>query len=176
MENIEQLKYPIGKFVKPDTIDELLIRQWINDIQQFPALLEELTAPLTVAQLNWRYRPEGWTIKQVAHHCADSHINSLIRFKLALTEDAPTIRPYFEGRWATLPDSMDDDLSSTMFLLKGLHQKWVKLLRNLSEEELDKTFVHPEYGKVYTLRENIGIYAWHGNHHLAHIWQALQKK
>jgi len=173
---MENLKYPIGKFVKPNDIDALIIEQWINDIRQFPELLEELVAPLSVEQLNWRYRPDGWTIKQVAHHCADSHINSLIRFKLALTEDAPTIRPYFEDRWATLPDSLDDDLSDTMSLIKGLHRKWVKLLVNLNEKELDKTFIHSEHGKVFTLRENIGTYAWHCRHHLAHIRQALQHK
>ncbi len=170
---MKDLKYPIGKFIKPETINDTTIRQWIGDIEQFPELLETLVEPLSIEQLNWRYRPDGWMIKQVVHHCADSHINSLIRFKLALTEDAPTIRPYFEDRWAALVDSLDDDLSDSLLLIKGLHSKWATLLNSLSEQDLDKTFIHPEHGKSFTLRENIGIYAWHGHHHLGHIRQAL---
>lgn len=170
---MKDLKYPIGKFIKPERINDHTIRQWIGDIEQFPKSLATLVAPLSTEQLNWRYRPEGWMIKQVVHHCADSHINSLIRFKLALTEDAPTIRPYFEDRWAELVDSLDDDLNDSLLLIKGLHSKWVTLLNSLSEQDLDKTFIHPEHGKSFTLRENIGIYAWHCNHHLGHVRQAL---
>lgn len=173
---MKDLKYPIGKFIKPETINDTTIRQWISDIQQFPSSLEALVTPLSIEQVNWRYRPGGWMIKQVVHHCADSHINSLIRFKLALTEDAPTIRPYFEDRWAELIDSLDDNLNDSLMLIKGLHSKWVTLLNSLSEQDLDKTFIHPEHGKSFTLRENIGIYAWHCNHHLAHIRQALEHR
>lgn len=103
-------------------------------------------------------------------------MNSLIRFKLALTEEAPTIRPYFEDRWAELADGVDPDISSSLVLLKGLHQRWVRLLHSLGEEELGKVYIHPEHGKAFTLREAIGNYAWHSNHHLAHIRLALSSQ
>ena len=129
---------------------------------------------LSVEELNLPYRPDGWTIKQVVHHCADSHMNSLIRFKLALTEDQPTIRPYFEDRWATLVDSLSDDITPAIGLLTHLHTKWVQVLRALTPEDLKRTFVHPEHGTVFTLEDTIGSYAWHCAHHSAHIRQALQ--
>ncbi len=169
----DQLKYPIGKFSKWKTLGDAVLEKWIKDIETFPEQLDELTRDLTVEQLQLRYRPDGWTIKQVVHHCADSHMNSLIRFKLALTEDTPEIRPYFEDRWAELADGQDDDISDSVALLKALHRKWVVLLRNLTEADLNREFIHPEHGKRFTLRENISIYAWHGEHHLGHIKQAL---
>lgn len=173
---LDSLKYPIGKFDQPTTITSDHIQQWIQDIAQFPNEVEQLTQSLTPTQLNWQYRPNGWTIKQVVHHCADSHMNSLIRFKLALTEDHPSIRPYWEDRWAELTDSLDEDLTDVFLLLKGLHSKWVKLLNSLTPEQLERTFVHPEHGRIFSVQENIGIYAWHSNHHLAHIRLALTCK
>ncbi|BDS09754.1 putative metal-dependent hydrolase [Aureispira anguillae] len=173
MPTLEQLKFPIGEFVRPSTITPTIISQWIEDIRDFPHRLEEILVGLTTTQINWKYRPNGWTIKQVVHHCADSHINSIIRFKLALTEDTPTIRPYWEDRWAELSDSLEDDLSDSLLLIKGLHSKWSKLLTRLSNTELERSFVHPEHGKHFSLKENIGIYAWHCRHHLAHIQQAI---
>ncbi len=175
-ETLFRLKFPIGEFEKPDSINNIQISEWITDIERFPSNVEQLTNDLTVEQLSWQYRPEGWTIKQVVHHCADSHMNSLIRFKLALTEDTPTIRRYYEARWANLIDGNDEDLADTLFLLKGLHAKLGKLLRHLSSEDLLKEFVHPEHGKHFRLDETIGVYAWHCNHHLAHIQQAIQHK
>ncbi len=171
---IEKLKYPIGKFINPKIISEQTIKKWIDEIERFPHSIENLTKNLNAEQLNWRYRPDGWTIKQVVHHCADSHMNSIIRFKLALTEDSPEIRPYYEDRWAELPDSLEEYLSDSLVLLNGLHKKWVTLLRSLSKNDLNKEFIHPEHGTRFTLKENIGIYAWHSNHHLAHIKQALK--
>ena len=173
---LEKLKFPIGEFKKPDTIDNNQISIWIDDIEAFPNKVNQLTNNLSIEQLHWIYRPEGWNIKQVVHHCADSHMNSIIRFKLALTEDTPTIRPYFEDRWAKLIDNNDDDLQDTMALLKGLHSKLGKLLRNLSPEDLPKEFVHPEHGIRFRVDETIGVYAWHCNHHLAHIKQAIEYK
>lgn len=168
-----KLKFPIGEFEKPESINKIQISEWITDIESFPDKVSQLTNNLTIEQLNWQYRPEGWNIKQVVHHCADSHMNSLIRFKLALTEDTPTIRPYFEAKWANLVDATDDNLEDTQSLLKGLHAKLGKLLRNLSTADLAKEFVHPEHGKHFRLDETIGVYAWHCNHHLAHIQQAI---
>lgn len=175
-EQLEKLKFPIGEFIKPDLINHNQISSWIEDIEGFPTKVNLLTDHLTVEQLNWRYRPEGWTIKQVVHHCADSHMNSLIRFKLALTENTPTIRPYNEARWANLIDGNEDHLQDTLWLLKGLHAKLGTLLRNLMPEDLTKEYVHPEHGKHFSLGETIGMYAWHCNHHLAHIKQALDYK
>jgi hypothetical protein len=131
-----------------------------------------LTSHLGKEELKWKCRPEGWTIKQVIHHCSDSHINSIIRFKLALTEDNPTIRPYREERWAELDDSINDDISISLSLIEVLHTKWAYLLRSLSEEQLNRTFNHPNSGE-FTLKQAIALYAWHSNHHLAHVKQAL---
>ena len=175
-EALEKLKFPIGEFIKPEHISEGHIQQWIEEIASFPAHIIRLTENLSTEQINWKYRPGGWKIKQVVHHCADSHMNSIIRFKLALTEDSPTIRPYYEGRWAELIDSQEDNLSHSISLLSGLHHRWVALLKNLTPSELKRAFVHPEHGQRFTLEENIGIYAWHCNHHQAHIEQAIASK
>ncbi len=175
-EVLYSLRFPIGEFRKPKQISTSMIASWITTIEQFPKAVEDITKDLSAEALRWVYRPDGWTIKQVVHHCADSHMNSLIRFKLALTEDTPTIRPYYEDRWATLIDGNDDNLHDTLLLLKGLHAKLGKLLRHISDAELSKEFIHPEHGKHFRLDETIGIYAWHCNHHLAHIKQAISNK
>ena len=172
-QELYKLRFPIGEFQKPDTISSEIINSWINDIERFPSEIEKTTKDLSKEQLNWKYRPDGWNIKQVVHHCADSHMNSIIRFKLALTEDSPTIRPYYEDRWATLIDSTDDNLENSLSLLKGLHAKLCQLLKHISEEEMSKEFIHPEHGKRFRLDETIGTYAWHSNHHLAHVKQAI---
>jgi len=170
---LQKLKFPIGEFQKPDVITSETLHTWITVIEQFPKHIESAVNGLTAEQLSWQYRPDGWNIKQVVHHCADSHMNSIIRFKLALTEDSPTIRPYYENRWAMLVDGSDDHISDSLMLLKGLHSKLGKLLRHISEEELSRVFVHPEHGKRFRIDETIGTYAWHSNHHLAHIKQAI---
>ena len=166
---MQNLKFPIGEYVPNKTPDTELLKNWIKEIQQFPAKLENLIQNISIEKLNWRYRPDGWTVKQVIHHCADSHMNSMIRFKLALTEKSPVIRPYFEDKWAELIDSQSDDISSSITLIQGLHNKWTMLLISLNEEQLKLEFTHPEHGQKFTLAENIGIYAWHCNHHLAHV-------
>ncbi|MFT4524048.1 MAG: hypothetical protein ACI85F_000189 [Bacteroidia bacterium] len=131
----------------------------------FPQRLRNFTKNLSVDQLNLTYRPDGWSIKQVVHHCADSHMNSIIRFKLTLTEDDPEIRPYYEGRWAELVDGKDDDISYSLQLINAVHNKWVNLLNSLSAEDMEREFIHPEHGQRFSIAENIGIYAWHCNHH-----------
>ena len=175
-ETLDKLRFPIGEFQKPEIITSHMITNWISDIERFPAEIEKLTNQLTKDELYWTYRPEGWTIKQVVHHCADSHMNSIIRFKLALTEDSPTIRPYYEDRWANLIDGNEDNLDDSLQLLKGLHSKLGKLLKHVSEEELSREFIHPEHGKRFRIDETIGVYAWHSNHHLAHVNQAINNK
>lgn len=171
-----KLKFPIGEFGKLDKIKPEQITSWIDEVKSFPRKLEAVVKELSIAQLNYKYRPDGWTVKQVIHHCADSHMNSLIRFKLTLTEECPVIRPYFEDRFAELPDSLDTNITESLLLLKGLHAKLGTVMGNLSKEDLSKQYIHPEHGQKFCLDEMIGIYAWHSNHHLAHIKQALKLK
>ncbi|MFZ9846607.1 MAG: YfiT family bacillithiol transferase, partial [Flavobacteriales bacterium] len=122
------------------------------------------------------YREMGWTIRQVVHHCADSHMNSLTRFKLTLTEDKPVVKPYWEDRWAELVDSKSMPISPSVQMLEGIHARWTVLLNSLSEQDLVKSFIHPEHGKEFRVDENIGVYAWHCNHHLAHITELKKRK
>ncbi|RIA08928.1 DinB family protein [Flavobacteriaceae bacterium MAR_2010_72] len=175
-EELHLLKHPIGELEISDTISKAQISDWITTIEQFPEAVESLTRDLSNEQLNWVYRPDGWTIKQVVHHCSDSHMNSIIRFKLALTEDTPTIKPYFEDRWAKLVDGNTNDLKNSLMLLKGLHAKLTLVLRSLSADDLKRDYIHPEHGKRFNLEQTICIYAWHSRHHLAHIRQALNHK
>lgn len=174
--NQESLRYPIGTFVKPSVISSAHREEWIKAIAQFPAALAAETAKLTDNELLWPYRLEGWTIQQVVHHCADSHMNCLMRFKLALTEEQPTIRPYEEALWAQLADTTESPITWSLQLLEGLHKKWVFLLERMRDEDFERSFVHPEHGKVFTLNEALGMYAWHSNHHLAHVRQAKKYK
>lgn len=174
-EELNKLKFPIGEFNKPESTTEEIIESWIISIEALPQSIIELTKELNEKELNYKYRPNGWTIKQVVHHCADSHINSLLRFKLTLTEKSPTIRPHFEDRFAELID-YSEPIETSILILKGVHKKLGVLLRNLNQEELQLEFIHPEHGKRFTLEETIGTYAWHSKHHLAHIKQALKAK
>lgn len=172
----DQLRYPIGEFQKPTTITNNNLTKWINDIETFPSRLAKEVQHLSEDQLDTAYRPDGWTIKQVVHHCADSHINSIMRFKLTLTEEKPIIKPYFEDRWAELSDVKYASLKSSLKLLEGLHERWTVLLKHLTQTELKKTFIHPEHGKEFSVEVNIGVYAWHCNHHLAHIVNLKKRK
>ena len=173
---LDQLKYPIGQFNCPEIITEDILTTWISEIQHFPEQIVSVTDGLSKEELYWKYRPYGWNIKQVVHHCADSHSNALIRFKLALTENNPTIKPYAEDVWAELSDGTDDDISYSLLTLKGLHHKWHLLMVNMDEKDWEKTYFHPESNKSFTLKSVAGLYAWHCNHHLAHIKQALLHK
>lgn len=170
--NMEKLKYPIGKFLCPTEIKTTDINNWIDVINEFPSKLKNQVDELSDADLQNTYRPNGWTIAQLVNHCADSHMNSFIRFKLALTEDTPTIKPYFEDRWAELTDSNAYPIPDALKILEGLHAKWVFLLRSLSDEDFNKEFIHPESGNRISLKANLGVYAWHCQHHLAHIMNA----
>jgi hypothetical protein len=163
------LRFPIGKFARPSaplTSDER--RQFIDAIAETPRRLADAIGGLTAAQLNTPYRPGGWTVRQVVHHLPDSHMNSYVRFKLALTEDEPTIKPYDEARWAELADSRETPVKTSLALLENLHKRWVLLLRSLSPADCARKFRHPELG-VTSLDQNLALYAWHGRHHVAHI-------
>ncbi len=166
--DIEQLKYPIGKYTPPEIINPAHLAEWIATIASLPKLLADAVEGLTDVQLDTPYRPDGWTIRQVVHHLADSHMNAFIRFKLTVTEDNPTIKPYFEEQWAQLADSaMPVDVS--LELLKSLHARWVILLQSLSTVEFERTYFHPQYQYTVSLARVTGLYAWHSNHHLRHI-------
>lgn len=172
---LDQLKYPIGIFEKPKKITKEILENWISDISTFPKRLSNEVNHLTDEQLDTRYRPGGWTIRQVVHHCADSHMNSLMRLKLALTEDQPTIKPYFEERWAELIDTKRMPIEPSLKVIEGMHERWMVLLNNLSDEQYKRIFIHPDQGKTFTVDEHTGYYAWHCNHHLAHITE-LKKR
>ncbi|MES2812260.1 MAG: putative metal-dependent hydrolase [Bacteroidota bacterium] len=174
--NLETLKFPIGQFHFNPDCSEDEINNWKNTIHYFPEKIKLVVSNLSVEQLNWNYRPNGWTIKQVVHHCADSHMNSLIRFKLALTEDTPTIRSYEEQLWAELPDGVSNDLSASIKILEGVHHRWSIVIQSFKEIDYEKKFFHPSSQRLVTLKEAIGLYAWHCDHHLAHIHQALEHK
>nr|WP_298993656.1 putative metal-dependent hydrolase [uncultured Polaribacter sp.] len=173
---LEQLKYPIGKALIPENITKKNIEVWISDIERFPQEIEFLVKQLSEKQLDTPYRENGWTIRQVIHHCYDSHTNSYIRFKWTLTEDTPIIKAYFEDRWAEIFDSKSAPISLSLDGLKALHSKWVYLLKNIPEKDLEKSFIHPETKAKVSLKENIGIYAWHCQHHYAHIEQLMIRK
>ncbi|WP_347174607.1 YfiT family bacillithiol transferase [Polaribacter uvawellassae] len=170
---MEHLKYPIGHVHIPENISAKDIENWIFDIEEFPSKLENLVKNLSEEQLNTPYRNGGWTIRQTIHHCGDSHVNSYIRFKWTLTEDKPTIKAYFEDRWAELFDSKDAPIELSLRFINALHAKWVYLLKGLSEDDLNNVFIHPESGDSVSLKKNIAIYAWHCNHHFAHIKNVL---
>lgn len=171
---MEHLKYPIGKFERPTTITAEHIQNWLNDIESLPSLMRELVEPLSEEDLSKPYRPEGWTVQQVVHHVFDSHINAFIRFKWTLTEDNPTIKAYHEDRWANLADYAQTPVTVSLHSLAGLHFRWSVLMRSLSETDLKRTFFHPGSQKTYSLEEMVGMYAWHGKHHLEHIKLALK--
>lgn len=171
----KDLRFPIGPFVAPAVVSAATVAGWIDDIAALPAALAAAVAPLSAAQLEVPYRPGGWCSRQVIHHLGDSHLNSIIRFKWALTEDCPTIKTYHEERWAELPDYRDYPVADALAFLAALHGRWVVLLRSLGPDEWARTFAHPEWGTV-RLDVNTGIYAWHGRHHLAHITRLVERE
>lgn len=173
---LEELKYPIGQVDIPKSITEKDIKSWFSVLEKFPQDLEFLVKHLSDIQLDTPYRKDGWTIRQVIHHCYDSHHNSYIRFKWALTEENTLIKAYFEEKWAELHDSKNAPISLSINALKSLHAKWVYLLKGLSDKDLEKFFIHPSENKKVSLKENIGIYAWHCQHHFAHIKQLMIRK
>jgi hypothetical protein len=162
------LQYPIGKFQWEGVITDEQRRQLIDQIEQAPAQLRQAVAGLTQEQVDTPYRPGGWTVRQVVHHLADSHMNAYVRFRLALTEDEPTIKPFDQERWAALEDARTAPLEPSLSMLESLHRRGVLLLKSLSPAAFARTFRHPEIG-VVTLDKYLGMYAWHGRHHIAHI-------
>ena len=163
------LRYPVGRYQFDGPATATQRTRWIEEIAVAPTRLRAAVSGLTEAQLNTPYRLGGWTVRQVAHHVPESHMNAYVRFKLALTEDEPTIKPYDEARWAQLPDVEATPIEISLVLLDALHDRWVRLLRTLGPGDLARTFRHPELGRTLTLEWALGQYAWHGRHHVAHI-------
>jgi hypothetical protein len=170
----QQLKYPAGTFTPPASYTDDDLRHWINELKVLPGKMRQAVISLSEKQLDTQYRPGGWTLRQVVHHVADSHMNSLIRFKLALTETNPTIKPYEEAYWALLPDYRMP-VESSLRILEGVHSHWVNLLESFTENEWNRTFTNPESGQTIPLKRALGLYAWHGRHHLAHITETVKK-
>ncbi len=170
---MNDLRYPIGQFQFPEVVTAQQVKKWIDDIRLLPRQLAEALSGASEQSLAKSYRENGWTVTQLVHHLADSHMNSFIRFKLALTEDTPSIKPYNEVDWAMLPDS-DMPVATSYRLLESLHERWVYLLTTLTCEQLQRAFQHPDSG-LMTLEKALALYAWHGKHHLAHIQNALAK-
>jgi uncharacterized damage-inducible protein DinB len=162
------LKYPIGKFSIPQEIDAEMIEKAINRIADFPKKIFQLASPLTPAQLERPYRPGGWTVRQLLHHCADSHGQALFRFKHALTEENPSIKAYDEGAWAQLPD-YQLPAADALETIRLVHARWVLLLQSMTPADFSRTYYHPEKQRTQPLAEVTLMYAWHGEHHLAHI-------
>lgn len=161
-------RYPIGKFSFDGTLTEDQKNKFLDDVEQTPGWLRAAVKGLSEQQLDTPYRDQGWTVRQVVHHVPDSHMNSYVRFKLALTEDEPTIRPYMENLWAELPEAKTAPVDLSLALLENLHQRWMLMLRAIGPAEWKRTFHHPEAGTM-NLEKTLALYAWHGRHHVAHV-------
>ena len=166
-------RFPIGKFSYSGSVSAAEKKQFLADIEHAPANLRAAIRGLSDAQLDTPYREGGWTVRQVVHHVPDSHMNAYVRFKLALTEDDPTIKPYMEDRWAELLDSREP-LENSLTMLDSLHRRWITVLRNMSETDWKRTFRHPDLGSM-PLEKSLALYAWHGKHHAAHVTTLREK-
>jgi uncharacterized damage-inducible protein DinB len=169
------LRYPVGKFEWSGAGSDADRKKFIEQITEAPAKLRAAVAGLAEVQLDTPYRDGGWTVRQVVHHLADSHLNAFSRFKLALTEDEPTIKTYEQQLWAETPDAKTAPADISLTLLDSLHQRWSVLLRSMSGTDFNRKFTHPEHGKI-TLERLLGLYAWHGRHHTAHITGLRERK
>jgi hypothetical protein len=180
-EDLELLRYPIGRFRARTDLSATERSALIDDIAALPSDLRDVVAGLSAEQLDTPYRPAGWTVRQVVHHVPDSHVNAYVRFKWAVTEQEPVIKAYDEAAWAELADARGADVDGSLLMLAALHRRWTHFLRSLDDADFARAFRHPELGRV-TLETNLQLYAWHGRHHLAHItrlgermgWQARE--
>jgi uncharacterized damage-inducible protein DinB len=168
------LSYPTGRFKRPSALDTDGIARALDVIATTPARLREAVRGLSAEQIETPYRPGGWTVRQVVHHVPDSHLNAYCRFKLALTEDEPTIKPYDEARWALLPDVAAVPLETSLALLDAVHERWLAILRGMKPSDFERTLVHPETGRQ-RLDQVLALYAWHGPHHTAHVTKLRER-
>jgi len=167
--NLEELRYPIGRYEKPETFTAEMIQEWIAVLKALPSWMDVCIENLDEAQLLVPYREGGWNIQQVIHHVADSHMNAYIRLKLALTEDNPTVKPYAEQKWAELPDTQLVPVNISVTLLHALHRRLVALLETMESADWERTYYHPGYERSFPIWEMVALYAWHSRHHTAHI-------
>ncbi len=174
LENNTKEKYPIGECVYPEVYTQKDIEEYIHTLDTFPSVLEHTVQHLSEQQLQTCYRDGGWTINQVIHHCADSHMNMLIRLKLALTETNPIIKPYDEAAWATIAD-YDLPFNNSIVILYAVHKKIVRILKSITPEQQTRIYTHPQYMRQYTIQDIMCLYSWHCKHHLAHITTLLHK-
>ena len=173
MENqLEARQYPVGRFVLPQSLTAEEIHEGITYLASFPKHLSSMVSGVSDEVLAKTYRPGGWTVRQVVHHCADSHMHAFIRFKLALTEDQPVIKPYVESLWAQQADYLLDP-SCSLIVLEQIHLRWVTIMRAMAEADWQKSFIHPQYNRVQTLAQTLALYHWHGRHHAGHVSLAL---
>ena len=164
----DDLRFPIGRFIPPASTNPEDRQEWIRQIDAFPEELEKAVQDLTDEQLDTPYRAGGWTVRQVVHHVADSHANAYVRFRLALTEDSPRIKPYKEAAWAELADAKSAPIEPSLTMLRGLHERWVRLLSSMTDADWERAYDHPEGGPTQ-LERALALYAWHCRHHVAHI-------
>ncbi len=162
-------QYPVGKFHAPESYAEADRRKWIETIASAPARMRAAVSALTPEQLDTPYRQGGWTARQVIHHVPESHMNAYIRFKLALTEDEPVVKPYDEDAWAKLGDVAIASVESSLLLMEALHERWVVMMKLMTAGEWKRTYVQPQYGETRTLERTLALYAWHCDHHIAHV-------
>lgn len=174
-EILEQMRYPIGKFQRPENFDPASKDEWIAAIAALPDWLEACVENLDEANLQTPYRPGGWTVIQTIHHLADSHINAYVRLKLALTEDIPQIKPYEEALWADLPDVNIVPVNVSLTLLHALHKRWVVALKNMKPADWNRAYYHPDQRRNVPLWEMTALYAWHGRHHMEQIRHLRQR-
>ena len=172
----EDPRYPVGKFTMPTKWDIGSITEWRTDLAALPTKLRTAVAGLSDTQLDTPYRDGGWTVRQTVHHIADSHLNAYCRFRLALTEDVPTIKPYLEARWAELPDARTLPITPSLAILDGVHARLLGLIEAMTPEQWQSRFVHPERGDTMTLAQTAALYAWHSRHHVAHITQLRARR
>lgn len=172
--DLEKLKYPIGKRNFNPNSAAVMKTSWIESIKSLPQKVEKATQGLSDQDLQILYRPEGWSIAQVVHHLADSHINAYLRTKFAITENHPNVFGYEESVWADLKDAKHTDISSSLHLIKGLHARWSQTFESMSASDYEKQYHHLGYKKDFDMMNVLSLYAWHSEHHLAHLHQALK--
>lgn len=169
-------RYPIGRYAPPETIDAAVRAAWIDDVAAAPARLRAALDGLDDGQLDTPYREAGWSVRQVVHHLADSHLHTYLRFKWALAEDTPAVAAYDQDAWAALPDSVRGEVGPALALFDGLHGRWLPLLRGMDEEAYGRAYLNPRTGSERTLGWTLGLYAWHGEHHVAQILALRERR
>ena len=173
--SLDALRYPIGRYLRPEAFDPASAPDWISAIDALPRWMDIIVENLDAHQLDTPYRPGGWTMVQTIHHLADSHMNAFVRLKLALTEDLPTIKPYEEARWAETPEVQSVPVNVSITLLHALHRRWTALLRELRPDQWGRSYFHPEEGREVPLWDMTAMYAWHGRHHMEQMYRLKER-